>query len=137
VCVGALVGALQQRNASSQQQQAAAVANESGVLAKRKIKEIVDQVSPGERIDPEVEEVLLEIAEDFVDNVTNWACQLAKHRKSQTLEVRTNTHRNCAPTKTPETHRINTRFKQETCGHAIRTTYLSLLPPHLFHPCIL
>ena len=47
----------------------------------------LEQVSPGERIDPEVEEVLLEIAEDFVDNVTNWACQLAKHRKSQTLEV--------------------------------------------------
>jgi hypothetical protein len=35
---------LQQRNTASQQQQAAAVANESGVLAKRKIKEIVDQV---------------------------------------------------------------------------------------------
>jgi transcription initiation factor TFIID subunit TAF12 len=31
------------------------------------------QVSPGERIDPEVEEVLLEIAEDFVDSVTNWS----------------------------------------------------------------
>ena len=63
------------------------MANESGVLAKRKINEIVQQVSPGERVDPEVEEVLLEIAEDFVDNVTNWACQLAKHRKSQTLET--------------------------------------------------
>jgi transcription initiation factor TFIID subunit 12 len=72
---------------ASQHQQAAAVANESGVLAKRKINEIVQQVSPGERVDPEVEEVLLEIAEDFVDNVTNWACQLAKHRKSQTLET--------------------------------------------------
>jgi MFS superfamily sulfate permease-like transporter len=37
--------AFQQRSTASQQQQAAAVANESGVLAKRKIKEIVEQVS--------------------------------------------------------------------------------------------
>ena len=34
----------QQRNTAAQQNQAALVANESGVLAKRKIKEIVEQV---------------------------------------------------------------------------------------------
>jgi hypothetical protein len=34
----------QQRNTATQQNQAAQAANESGVLAKRKIKEIVDQV---------------------------------------------------------------------------------------------
>jgi hypothetical protein len=34
-----------QRNTATQQNQAAVVTNESGVLAKRKIKEIVDQVS--------------------------------------------------------------------------------------------
>jgi hypothetical protein len=36
---------LQQRNTATQQNQAAVATNESGVLAKRKIKEIVDQVS--------------------------------------------------------------------------------------------
>ncbi|EKX39933.1 hypothetical protein GUITHDRAFT_51838, partial [Guillardia theta CCMP2712] len=56
-------------------------------LTKKRIAELVNQIAPGEKIDPEVEEVLLEIAEDFVDNVTNFSCLLAKHRKSSTLEA--------------------------------------------------
>ncbi|KAJ3415984.1 Transcription initiation factor TFIID subunit 12 [Chytridiales sp. JEL 0842] len=64
--------------------------NGSGVVggAKRKIQEIVGQMDPKERVDSEVEQALLEIADNFIDHVTQFACQMAKHRKSNTVEVK-------------------------------------------------
>lgn len=69
---------------------ASAEASESGnrILSKRSIHELVNQIDPSEKLDPEVEDILVDIAEDFVESITTFGCSLAKHRKSPTLEAK-------------------------------------------------
>ncbi|KIW05558.1 hypothetical protein, variant [Verruconis gallopava] len=65
-----------------------------GVLSKKKLDELVRQVTGGgegmggEMLTPEVEEAVLMMADEFVDNVITAACKLAKLRDSSTLDVR-------------------------------------------------
>ena len=58
------------------------------IVSKKKLKELLEQVDPLEQLDAEVENALLEIADEFIGNVTKSACQMAKHRQSDTLEIK-------------------------------------------------
>ncbi|NWW89170.1 TAF12 factor, partial [Rhynochetos jubatus] len=60
----------------------------SQVLTKKKLQDLVREVDPNEQLDEDVEEMLLQIADDFIESVVTAACQLARHRKSNTLEVK-------------------------------------------------
>jgi transcription initiation factor TFIID subunit 12 len=58
------------------------------VLQRESLRQLLSQIVPDERVDPLVEAFLLDVADDFVDSVVAFACKLAAHRKSDTLEVK-------------------------------------------------
>jgi len=58
------------------------------VLDKKRLQELMKEVDPLEQLDEDVEEMLLQIADDFIDNVVTSACQIAKHRKANSVEVK-------------------------------------------------
>ncbi|CAH2054264.1 unnamed protein product [Thlaspi arvense] len=62
--------------------------SDNRILGKRSIHELLQQIDPSEKLDPEVEDILSDIAEDFVESITTFGCSLAKHRKSDTLEAK-------------------------------------------------
>lgn len=86
------------QNAVAHQQQqagpkmAAAGASASGgetqVLTKQRLQELVREVDPNEQLDEEVEEMLLQLADDFIESTVSAACSLAKHRKASSVEVK-------------------------------------------------
>nr|CAG4642176.1 EOG090X0HZC [Eurycercus lamellatus] len=57
------------------------------VLTRGRLQDLVREVDPNEQLDEEVEELLLQIADDFIESTVNASCQLAKHRQASTLDV--------------------------------------------------
>ena len=45
-----------------------------------RLAELVREVDPSEQLDEDVEEILLQIADDFIEQTVSQACALAKHR---------------------------------------------------------
>ncbi|KAI9183904.1 Transcription initiation factor TFIID subunit 12 [Blastocladiella emersonii ATCC 22665] len=66
----------------------AGAADAHQVLGKRRLAELVAQMDPTLRVDGDVHEMLMEMADEFIESTTRFACDLAKHRKGNTLEVR-------------------------------------------------
>lgn len=67
--------------------------NSGRVLTKRKLTELVNTIGADEgdgktTIDGDVEELLLDLADEFVLSVTTFACRLAKHRKTESVDAR-------------------------------------------------
>jgi transcription initiation factor TFIID subunit 12 len=64
--------------------------NESSeVLGKRKLQQLLNSVAPSanEKLQPEVEDLLLELVDDFIESTTTFACKLAAHRGSDQLAM--------------------------------------------------
>ncbi|CAF1310346.1 unnamed protein product [Adineta ricciae] len=83
-------GFLRTGNATATVTNAGAAANDAdrSLLDKRAIQELIKEVDPLMQIDEEVEEMLTQIAEEFVDSTLLASCQNAKHRKANTVEAK-------------------------------------------------
>ncbi len=65
---------------------ASAAANQ--VLDRKRLQELVKEVDAHEQLDEDVEELLLHIADDFIEQTVTQAAQLAKHRRAPTVDAR-------------------------------------------------
>ena len=60
--------------------------NKPPLLPQRRLQELAAEVDPHQLLDEDVEELLMQLADDFIESAVTSSCQLARHRKSNTLE---------------------------------------------------
>lgn len=58
------------------------------LLSKARLQDLVREIDPNVQLDDEVEELLMQLADDFVETAVNSASLLAKHRKASTIDVK-------------------------------------------------
>jgi len=58
------------------------------ILTRQKLAELAKQIDGEDRLDEDAARIMMLLADEFVDSVTNFACKLAKHRKSNTVDVK-------------------------------------------------
>ena len=57
------------------------------MLGKRRLQKLLHEVAPNEQLSPEVEDLLLELVDDFIESTTTFAAKLAAHRGSNVLDA--------------------------------------------------
>ncbi|KAL0275809.1 UNVERIFIED_CONTAM: hypothetical protein PYX00_003549 [Menopon gallinae] len=58
------------------------------ILSRPRLQDLVREVDATEQLDEEVEELLLQLADDFVESTVNAACTFAKHRHANTVDIK-------------------------------------------------
>ena len=66
----------------------ASMGDDNQVLDKKRLQELVKEVDPNEQLDEDVEDLLLHIADDFIEQTVMASCSLAKHRRAPAVEVK-------------------------------------------------
>ncbi|XP_075249099.1 uncharacterized protein LOC142341766 [Convolutriloba macropyga] len=57
------------------------------LLDRSRIQDLVNEVDPNQELDEDVQNLLLEIADDFIEKTITASCQIAQHRNAATLET--------------------------------------------------
>ncbi|KAJ3019631.1 Transcription initiation factor TFIID subunit 12 [Thoreauomyces humboldtii] len=57
------------------------------VLTKERLRNLVSQIDSSQRLEADVEEMLLEVADEFLNSITEKACKLSRHRDSLRVGV--------------------------------------------------